>query len=361
MPRRNAYIFAPERKRRKNSGCLILILSIVLALLTISLLSNQAMNKRIELSTVKISVMSLDKAFESFTVLHISDLQASSIGTEAALWRALLFGKRYHAVVLTGDMVGRSGDSASLLALIEILQNINSEAPIYFIEGDDDPDPLVYSYRGTPEVYADWVIEAKNAGAIYLDAPVGQQVGRNTAWFVPGYLYFNGMDAEAMRTSLIYQKEDMEKQGTQYEAEGGAKYRALLARLEAMERAVSALTSMSPNDLQIAVTHVPWNVEIIRNEVEWADQSKLMTIRRVGLVMTGHYTGGQWRLPGVGAIYVPELGWFPGDGSILGLQRLNSVNQYINGGLGASSYYPMPGRLFNMPSAVLLTFTARIE
>jgi predicted MPP superfamily phosphohydrolase len=95
--------------------------------------------------------------------------------------------------------------------------------------------------------------------------------------------------------------------------------------------------------------------------VAWASQEEPFSIRQVDLVMAGHFVGGQWRLFGLGPIYVPELGWFPGDTGIMGLQRINSVNQYVTGGLGASTFYPMPGRLFNPPSAALLTFTARIE
>ena len=357
--RKSTYIFAPDQKRRKSPGCLILFLAILLAFMVLILLSNEAMNRKLDLTTARIPVMALDKAFENFSVLHISDLHAAEIGGNADAWRTLLYGKRYHAVVLTGDMVGKSGNYTPLLSLIEILRGINAEAPIYFIAGDDDPPPLISAYRGTPEVYADWVIAAVNAGAVYLDAPQSQQAGKNNVWFTPEYLY--GIDVAGMLSSLTQQKDDMEQKGMQYEAEGGASYRALLARLEAVQRTVDAVKTMTSNDMQIAVTHAPLAVEYVRTAVEWADLDGVFNIRHVNLVMAGHFVGGQWRLPNLGPIYVPEAGWFPGDSGILGLQRLNSVNQYISGGLGSSSYYPMPGRLFNAPSASLLIFTARIE
>ena len=95
--------------------------------------------------------------------------------------------------------------------------------------------------------------------------------------------------------------------------------------------------------------------------VEWADQTAVFNFRNVSLVMAGHYVAGQWRLPGVGPVYVPELGWFPGDENILGMQRINSISQYISAGLGASEFYPMAGRLLNSPSVTLLSLTAKIE
>lgn len=128
-----------------------------------------------------------------------------------------------------------------------------------------------------------------------------------------------------------------------------------------MTRCVEAIKAMKDTDLQIAVTHVPLEVAYIRTAVEWADQSAVLNFRKVSLVMAGHYVAGQWRLPGIGPVYVPELGWFPGDESILGMQRINSINQYISGGVGASDYYPMSGRWLNSPSVTLLSLTARIQ
>ena len=78
-------------------------------------------------------------------------------------------------------------------------------------------------------------------------------------------------------------------------------------------------------------------------------------------MLAGHYCGGQWRLPGKGAIYVPEYGWFPEDRLIQGLDYLSGLPQYISPGLGASDYYPWQrGRVFNSPVVTLITLTARI-
>ena len=303
--------------------------------------------------------MSLDKAFENFTVLHISDLHGAEEKAALDIWRTLLYGKRFDAVVLSGDMVGNNNHFTPLITLIQNLQTIKPGVPIYIVAGDEDPAPLLSSFRGTPEAYADWVLAVQNAGAIYLDAPVSQTMGRGVIWFIPESLY--NVDAAGMINSLTHQKEEMEARGLPYEAEGGASYRALLARIDAMERTLAATKLITPNDLQIAVTHVPLEVGYVRTALEWASQEQPLSIRRVNLVLAGHYTGGQWRFFQFGPIFIPEQGWFPGDEGFVGLQRMNSVNQYISAGLEASNLYPMPGRLLNPPSAALLTFTARIE
>lgn len=357
--RKNTYIFAPDQHRRRGPGCLILTLAIALAVVVLSLLANFSMNRRITLETVKVPVMALDRTFENFTVLQISDLHAADLGKDTDAWRSLLYGKSFSAAVLTGDMVGRSGDAEPLLALIATLRQINSAASIYFVAGDDDPEPVISDYRGTPEVIASWVKAAQDAGAIYLDAPQSLQVGKRKVWFTPEYVY--SMDPAGMAASLTRQKEEMESLGKQYEAAGGASYRALCYRLDTMNRCVAAIKEMTISDLQIAVAHVPLAVDYVRTAVEWADQSVVFNFRNVSLMMAGHYVAGQWRLPGIGPVYVPELGWFPGDENIVGMQRINSINQYINGGVGASSFYPMPGRLFNTPRAALLSLTAKIE
>ncbi len=357
--RQNYYIFAPEKKKRGGPGCLVLLLSVVFAAVVLSLLTNAAMNRRTDLLTEKVRVMSLSKKLENFTVLQLSDMHGSEMGLDADAWRTLLYGKGFSAVAMTGDMVGRGGDYTPLVSLIKTLKGIKADVPIYLIAGDDDPSPVLSELHGNPEVLADWVRAAQDAGALYLDRPVQQSVGKLTVWFSPEYLY--SVDVTGMQQSLTRQKEDMETRGQQYEGEGGASYRALSYRLDAINESAAAIKSMTRDDLQIGLTHVPLLADYVREMVDWADEQAVFTFRRLSLVMAGHFCGGQWRLPGAGPVYVPEKGWFPGDMGIVGMQRINSISQYISGGLAASDFYPMPGRLFNTPSITLLSFTARIE
>ena len=157
-------------------------------------------------------------------------------------------------------MVGRDGDDEPLLTLIHNLNTLREGVPIYFIAGDEDPEPVLSTARGTPKVLASWVEDAQKAGAIYLDAPVSQTVGKKTVWFSPEYLY--DVDVDGLIGALTSQQQSMEAQGTQYEAEGGAAYRALGYRIEAYQRTQQALKEMTDTDLQIAVNHVPMETSL---------------------------------------------------------------------------------------------------
>ena len=244
--RKSTYIFVPDRQRG-GSGWLWLVLLAVVALGALTLLMNHVSNGRVRLSEEKVSVMALDKAFEGFTLLHVSDMHAADLGSDIDAWKKLLYGKTFHAVVMSGDMVGSGDDYEPLLSLIHTLRTIKADVPIYLISGDDDPAPVITTAQGTPEALANWVRAAVQMGATYLDAPVAQKVGKRTVWFVPEYLY--DVDAEGMVASLTHQKSDMEASGQQYEAEGGASYRALCYRLDAWmrRRPCSTPTCRSPS------------------------------------------------------------------------------------------------------------------
>lgn len=358
MARRSNDIFAAPRQRR-GLGCLVVAVLLMAALGGAAYLLNHAVNQRVELVEEKVSVMSLDKAYEGFTILHLSDLHASSIGSDAALWQQLLFGKTFHAVVLSGDMVGVSGNAEPMLSLIHTLQLLKPDVPIYFISGDEDPTPVLSTPHGTDDVLADWVRQAQRMGAIYLDAPVAQAVGKRTVWFVPEYLY--DVDANIMVSTLTAQLGDMESQGTSFENEGGAVYRALQYRLDAARRTLEAISQMTENDLQVAVNHSPLETAYIRSSLEWAQTQSIFHFRSISLLLCGDTCAGQWRLPGAGPLYVPERGWLPGDEGIVGMQRVNSINQYVTPGLGASALHPLPGRLMNAPGASLIKFTGTLQ
>ena len=53
-------------------------------------------------------------------------------------------------------------------------------------------------------------------------------------------------------------------------------------------------------------------------------------------------------------------GFFPGDEGFTGLSIVKGYAVYISPGLGVSSYYPLPLRLFNRPAATLVRLTAQM-
>lgn len=76
----------------------------------------------------------------------------------------------------------------------------------------------------------------------------------------------------------------------------------------------------------------------------------------VDLVLTGHAHGGQWRLPGVGAVYAPGQGLLPK--YTAGMYRLGKTVMCVSRGLGNSSF---PLRLENKPELVTVTLRGARE
>ena len=115
-------------------------------------------------------------------------------------------------------------------------------------------------------------------------------------------------------------------------------------------------------DIQIVLTHEPLKKDYVDQVLSWTDKGDFFSMRYARLILAGHYNGGQWRLPFVGAVYVPELGWFPEDSAVQGLSYLEGIPQYVSPGLGADPHYEyQPGRVFNSPvmTRIVLTRKAR--
>ena len=104
-------------------------------------------------------------------------------------------------------------------------------------------------------------------------------------------------------------------------------------------------------------------IKVKYNEmIAGAEKDNVYSLRYASLILAGHYNGGQWRIPFVGAIYVPELGWFPKDQEIQGLSYVNGIPQYISPGMGSDPHYEhQPGRVFNNPVITKITLTRKAE
>ena len=73
-----------------------------------------------------------------------------------------------------------------------------------------------------------------------------------------------------------------------------------------------------------------------------------------------------WRLPFIGAFYVPDStmprgGWFPDQSDVSGLSTVGEAQVYITRGLSTNGSVPfMPFRLFNSPEISVLTLTSTL-
>ena len=70
------------------------------------------------------------------------------------------------------------------------------------------------------------------------------------------------------------------------------------------------------------------------------------------LVLTGHAHGGQFRIPKIGPVYVPNQGFFPPLAQ--GVHQCGKTTMVISRGLGNSAF---PQRIFNRPEIVRVVLT----
>lgn len=360
--RRGRLLFSPQKRRRP--GCLMGILMVIIILLLVLGL-NIVNNSHVSLSKQGISMPSMHKAFEGFSILHLSDLHGAIFGEKQARLYEQIRLLNYQAVCLTGDMIGKNGNVQPLL---DILDYIPEEIPVFLIAGDDDPEPL-NRQAIAPPLKADYIRQAEEKGAIYLDSPQQVVFGGKTIWFSPAQLFLT--DLKAASFALSEHRSQIEQRNIEGlpSEEDEASLLSIVYSLEVLSKVEEARLLMKPDDLYVLLSHFPLDATDVAN-LHTGERLKRRSINfpgSVSLILAGHWNNGQWRLPLLGPVYVPAAkfglrGWLPGDHEVSGLAMVYAVPEYISPGLGTSDAYPwwMGFRLFNRPQVSLLTLTQKL-
>ena len=352
--RRSNSLFTPARKRR--GGCFLILLLFVAAL-TILLSLNALSNRYVRLEERAVTVLNLSKKLEGFKILHLSDLNGATLGQEHENLKKTLGKESYQAVVLTGDMVGKSGRIKPLLDLLALFPK---DIPVFLVPGDSDPKPLLDDPHGTGEVKADYILQAEQMGAIFLETPYKMEYNEQSIWFCPGEIFTLDLDNGVFALEELIKT--LNSQENPYEAQTGAQLRFAEHRLSVMKASLEAIAQMKTTDMIVALIHHPPDYEQLS---ELSMRSQEQNLPSPSLFLAGQFNNGQMRLPGMGPIYIPKQadgkgGWFPGDAGFTGLSIVKGYPVYISPGLGISSYYLLPLRLFNRPAATLVRLTSQM-
>lgn len=352
--RRNRTVFAERPPRRMGWLAyplfLILIIAVTVALSFIN-------NGRVNVEQVSVTVTSLPKDLEKFRILHISDLHGHEFGPNQSTITTMLKTQRFQAVCITGDVCATDGDYDAFLKLIDAFPSI----PIYFIAGDEDPEPILTAPHEGDAVKANYILEAEAHGAIYLDHPEKLTVGNSVLWFLPENIY--GLDIASSRLAYQTRWNTLVTENQTVTPDIEAQLHAIAYRLDVLDQTEKTLAEIQPQDTQIALTHHPLSSETIITLQQWSGMDQSQFLRSVSLVLAGHYNAGQYRLPLIGAIRAPKSlggGWFPDDEHLVGLSTVQGVTQYISPGLGASDIYPIRFRYLNTPAVTVLTLTSAL-
>ena len=350
-------LFAEEKRKHPLISFFFLLLIVIIAAIVVL---NMINNSRVDLVKVSVTVPALPSALENFRILHISDLHGLYFGPHQEQLKAALASARYDVVCVTGDITGKDGDVGAFLALIDL---IGDAAPIYFITGDEDPAPIVNTPHAYQSAKADYILEAESRGAIYLDAPVRIVRGKGALQLCPEWVYT--LDQAAAEAAYAKRMEELQAEPASPQRDA-----ALLAveyQMDQLARVRQVRQEALETDVHVALTHHPLQTNVLRSLNEWTGEGNESYVRSISLVLSGHFVGGQWRLPGIGAVRAPlsadtgNNGWFPDDRKVTGLSSFMGIPQYISPGLGVSSAVGLPPiRLFNTPTVTVVTLTSRL-
>lgn len=352
MARRYRSVFAPPRTHHGRTALLWLLVVLALAAATL-LIYNFGLNNSVVYLRQPVTIPKLTNDLENYSILHVSDLHGQYISHGHAAVTKAIGSRSFSCVVMTGDMLGSDGD---VQAVLDFAALFPEDTPVLLLPGDSDPPMVMTSAHDSLNVYASWAAQLQEAGVILLDEPVSFTRGKSTIWFVPEYLY--ALDVDNTEAAYQAQIDLFNASLTPLTPDEAARKRAAEYNVQRMQRLRETKRAMKESDVQIAVSHAPLNREYVSAMTR--QTGEVFSLRNVSVILAGHYAGGQWRLPGLGAIYVPELGFFPPDEQITGLSYLSGIPQYISPGLSASDAYPMPGRLLNAPSVTCVSLTANI-
>jgi len=341
-----------------------IIFTVLLTLFVYALLTNNSVG----LDKESIIITGLSNDFEGYNILFITDLNSRWFGDDQQTLMREMTNEKWNLVIFGGDMVGPGGNTAAFYSLLE---QIGTKKPVYFIAGDSDPSPILTEPRDNSAatmtlnemVYADWVLGAMERGAVYLDTPVSIKKGSSTLWLFPDtYLNIN------VNEEYNEFKDEVNQESESY-LEGIERAKTTLPlttyRRNLLHKASDLISSVKSEDLIIMVSHeAPTEDQLLSAQASLSEEDAKNYFIGPDLVLCGHYCGGEWRIPLIGAIHVsssilPNYGWFPNQKYVMGQYEVGNTMVYTSPGLSSNSQTYM-WRLFNPPRASLLTLTGEL-
>lgn len=283
---------------------LIIVLTICLAIFTLYVIVD---NYTVDVKYSDVFIQDLPEEFNNYTILQMTDLHSKEFGKN-------LYSKvnniQYDMIALTGDMVNNR--DYNMKSFKNLLNNINDKKLIVYVDGNNGPQ--TFSHENNKVTKFGKTIES--LGCTLLKDTYSIEKSNSRIWLSNFNLATN-----MFCYGKKYSHRDLYKQ----------KF------------------SHIGNDVSIGIGHEPVGKEVLKS----ISMNKIKHCK-YDLIMTGHYHGGQIRVPFYGALYVPARtareSFFPEQEIISGLYTYENINQYVSTGLGSSKRIPIINfRLFNTP------------
>ncbi|NMH75312.1 hypothetical protein HF078_19720 [Bacillus sp. RO2] len=313
----------------------ILVLTVILIVYVI------VDNNRIEIISQEVEIDNLSKNLEDFTILQVTDLHEKQFGRNQKRLIKKINSLDYDVIVFTGDMLDDE-ESVNYAPFFNLIEGINNMEYAFFVPGNTDPQPFLF--KGKEIKKHDFIEEMETRGVKLLDTNSTVVVGEDIVRFV----YFESAIISAKRIDAY--KESIVDENY-----------PPLVRLSMKNYYDNLVLEKEKTDLLIALNHYP----VADLRIETIEKDPYYQMRDFDLILAGHYHGGQYRIPFLGAFFVPEgyfkrNGFFPPQNRVKGLWEYKGIKQYVSTGLGSSDTIPfMKFRLFNTPEINVITFVSK--
>lgn len=238
------------------------------------------------------------KVTEPIRIVHLTDLHNHEFGENNSELIARIEDLHPDLIFMTGDMLNENDPDIDVVC--HLISELKDTAPVYFSNGNHE---WHWKYQ---ENLDELVIDA---GAVFVDNTYKDITLKNTELRIGGYYGY-------YRTPHLKYLSDEDRE----------KEEQFFDEFEDTDR------------LKILLCHIP---------TSWADW-KYMDSCPVDLIYCGHYHGGQVRIPFVGGLYSPYMGWFPKNTKGLFTGKYGTC--ILSTGLGSESRIP---RINNDPEIVV--------
>ena len=232
-------------------------------------------------------------------IIQLTDLHNSTFGKENERLIRKVEEQNPDLICITGDLLNMEEENVDIAT--NLISKLSSNYPVYVSLGNHE---LGYKYAETEDL----IDKFEDAGAYVLDFDY-KDININGENIRIGGLY--GYDLP--ETNEVSRDNEAE----------------FLSNFQ------------NTKDYKLLLTHMPYG---------WY-QAGSLDYWDIDLVLTGHTHGGQVRIPFLGGLYAPDIGWFPG--REMGLYYSEDMERVmvLSRGLGSTEYIP---RFNNIPEIVVV-------
>lgn len=301
----------------------VIVLISIVALTAGIIIYNIYNNNQISIVTEEIKIENLPKEFDGFTILQLADLHSKSFGENQEDLINIINEQNFDMIAICGDM--QDNDEEGYENFITLLEGINNKEYVFYTPGNHGPFPFENDTGFTNFLSSDFNGRHRR---VYKNektlSEAGERLKSLGVKFLNEAYEIKRGDSSLWVSELLY-KEQLD---------------------------VITNNEYDNNAINIAVTHYPM-------ESVFDDENYRQHLSQYELVLAAHYHGGQWRIPGIGALFIPDINkaaYFPSQDRVSGLTEVGGIRQYVTRGLGAGGTYEfMRFRFFNRPEINLIT------